>query len=190
MSGIMAMLLSPFVGYVKELIADNIDQYRVVCKKYSSYTFMFECVHRDDPHIIPEKEGMYLLGHRANTWNSVVSSDPTSLDMFADQFGAHRVESFNMRVDDLIKLSKTVLHEGFVFYTPQGVSAKIKSPFYLTAKWMARNPRTDKLLTKEFKEQIDEEYYGLLTYIRENIDSFTLLTEQARLQFIRDYLSK
>ena len=175
-----------YVNMARELL--DIEKCRKVCSKYKTYTFMFECVHRNDPHIVPEVEGMYLLGHRANTWNSKVVPDATGLDEFADLFGAHRVESFTIRMDDLVKLSKTVRHEGFVFYSPSGISAKIKSPFYLTNKWMARNPRTDKLLTKEFKEQIDEEYYGLLEHIQENINEFTALSEQDRLGYIRKYL--
>jgi hypothetical protein len=87
-------------------------------------------------------------------------------------------------------MSKTARHEGFVFYSAEGVSAKIKTPFYLTNKWMARNPRTDKLLTKEFREQIDEEYYPLLDHIKVNIVEFTALTEQERLAWIRTYLEK
>lgn len=172
-----------YVNMARELL--DIEKCRAVCSSYKSYTFMFECVHRNDPHIVPEVEGMYLLGHRANTWNSMVSSDPVSVDMFADLFGARRVESFMLRMDDLVKMSKSVRHEGFVFYSPIGVSAKIKSPFYLTNKWMARNPRTDKLLTKEFKEQIDEEYYPMLDHIRDNIVEFTALTEQERLAWIQ-----
>ena len=177
-----------FVNMARELL--DIEKCRAVCSKYKTYTFMFECVHRNDPHIVPEVEGMYLLGHRANTWNSKVSSDPKSLDMFADLFGARRVESFTLRMDDLLKLSKTVQHEGFVAYTPDGQSFKIKSPYYLVKKWMARNPRTDKLLTKEFREQIAEEYYGLLDYIREEITEYTLLSEQDRLRFIEAFLTK
>ncbi len=53
---------------------------------------------------------------------------------------------------------------------------------------MSRNPRTDKLLTKEFKEQIDEEYYVMLDHIRANIVEFTALDEQGRLAWIRKYL--
>jgi hypothetical protein len=83
---------------------------------------------------------------------------------------------------------KTVKHEGFVFYDENGVGAKIKSPYYLTAKWVARNPRTDKLLTKEFREQIDEEYYPLLEHIRENIVEYTALDEQARLVWVRNFV--
>ena len=91
---------------------------------------------------------------------------------------------------ELLKLAKTARYEGFVFYAAGGISAKIKSPFYLTNKWMARNPRTDKLLTKEFREQIDEEYYGLLDHIQNKIVEFTALTEQERLAWIREYLEK
>lgn len=175
-----------FVNMARELL--DIERTRKVCSNYKSYTFMFECVHRNDPHIVPEVEGMYLLGYRANTWNSIVVADSSALDLYTEMFGTHRVESYTLRMDDLIAMSKTVRHEGFVFYTPQGVSAKIKSPFYLTNKWMARNPRTDKLLTKEFREQIDEEFYPCLDHIRANIVEFTALTEQDRLAWIRRYL--
>jgi hypothetical protein len=58
----------------------------------------------------------------------------------------------------------------------------------LTAKWVARNPRTDKLLTKEFREQIDEEYYPLLEHIRENIVEYTALDEPARLVWVRNFV--
>jgi hypothetical protein len=38
-------------------------------------TFMFECVHPNDPHIISEIPGMYLLGYRNLDWNSKVEYD-------------------------------------------------------------------------------------------------------------------
>jgi hypothetical protein len=53
---------------------------------------------------------------------------------------------------------------------------------------VARNPRTDKLLTQQFREQIDEEYYELLDHIRNNIDTYTVMDEQARLAWVRNYL--
>jgi len=55
---------------------------------------------------------------------------------------------------------------------------------------VARNPRTDKLLTKEFKEQIDEEYYPLLEHIRANIVEYTAMDEQARLAWCREFFAK
>jgi len=81
-----------------------------------------------------------------------------------------------------------VRHEGFVFYDEHNVSAKIKSPYYLTSKWVSRNPRTDKLMREDFKQQIDEEYYPLVDAIRENIAAYTAMDEQARLAWVREQL--
>jgi len=151
-------------------------------------TFMFECVHANDPHIIVEKPGLYLLGYRKKTWESRSENDGLSLyHQYA--LSDHVVEWKRCTLGELMREVKTVRHEGFVFYTDDyRVSAKIKSPYYLTAKWVARNPRTDKLMTQEFREQLDEEYYPLLDHIRSNIVKYTALDEQARLAWVREYL--
>ena len=177
---------SPFVEMAQELIEPNIEQYRKVCKNYEHYTFMFECVHRNDPHIIPEQEGMYLLGIRAKLFGSPISVS-SELHKTLGCFGVERVEC---TINELQELVKTVRHEGFVFYTEDGVSAKIKSPYYLTNKWVARNPRTDKImdLNRDIKKNLDEEYYPLVDAIRENIVQYTKLDEQARLAWCRKFL--
>ena len=163
---------------------------RKVCRTWHGTTFMFECCHVDDKHIIEESPGMYLLGYREKSWDSQVDLTPSILRSLEQEFGTIPVEAFKVTMGELVEMSKTARHEGFVFYSAEGVSAKIKSPYYLVQKWLARNPRTDKLLTKEFREQIDEEFYPCLDHIRENIESYTNLNEQERLQFIRDFLSK
>jgi hypothetical protein len=60
----------------------------------------------------------------------------------------------------------------------------------LTSKWVARNPRTDKLvdLNKDIKHNLDEEYYGLIDAIRENIVAYTAMDEQERLDWVRNYM--
>ena len=151
-------------------------------------TFMFECVHPNDPHIVVEKPGMYILGYREKTWQSAVGHEPAVLEQLGEMFHCFVPECVHVTVAALKNMVKTVRHEGFVFYDENGVGAKIKSPYYLTAKWVARNPRTDKLLTKEFKEQIDEEYYPLLEHIRANIEEYTAMDEQARLAWVRNYM--
>ena len=168
----------------------DLDRYRKVCRTWHGTTFMFECCHVDDKHIIEESPGMYLLGYREKSWDSQVDLTPSILRSLEQEFGTIPVEAFKVTMGELVEMSKTARHEGFVFYSAEGVSAKIKSPYYLVQKWLARNPRTDKLLTKEFREQIDEEFYPCLDHIRENIESYTNLNEQERLQFIRDFLSK
>lgn len=178
---------SPYVAMAREMIGDNMDRYRKTCKYYEGNTFMFECVHPSDPHIVPEKAGMYLIGMRENKYGSRITHEVAPLFLQA-AFHSIPVEVYYTTVGELAKTVKTVKHEGFVFYTDDGVSSKLKSPYYLTAKWVARNPRTDKLLTKQFREQLDEEYYPLLDHILSNIESYTAMDEQARLAWVRKYL--
>lgn len=156
-------------------------------------TLMFECCHKNDPHIVVENEGLYFLGVRENSWDSKVKM--FGLDMACrsrnyalSQLKCGYAESYHVTLGELKAMSAKALHEGFVFYSKDGVSAKIKTPYYLTSKWVARNPRTDKLLTPGFKEQIDEEYYPLLAAIRENIVEYSALDEQGRLAWVRNFL--
>ena len=154
-------------------------------------TVMFECVDPDDPHIIPEKPGMYVLGYRENTWGSKVGYNNQVLMDLADRFNCYKPEVYETTVGNLVEQTKNVRHEGFVFYTEDGVSAKIKSPYYLTSKWVARNPRTDKLmdLNKDIKHNLDEEYYPLVDKIRANIVEYTAMDEQSRLAWVREQLA-
>jgi hypothetical protein len=186
-----------YVNMAKEMMKTHMsmEAWEHMIRNHSGNTLMFECVHPNDPHIVPEKPGLYFLGVRSNTWEDKVDGFGLERSNIWRVLGmafykTNLVESFQTTVGEMVAMSKTARHEGFVFYTADGVSAKIKTPHYLTAKWMARNPRTDKLLTKEFKEQIDEEFYPCLDHIRENIVEFTALTEQDRLAWIRAYLEK
>ena len=180
---------SPYVAMAREMIGDNMDRYRKVCKEYEGNTFMFECVHESDPHIVPEQPGMYLLGMRKNEWGSKVMHDPFFLQNFARMLNCFAPESTTTNMARLQEMAKECKHEGFVAYTIDGVSFKLKSPYYLTNKWVARNPRTDKLMREDFKKQIDEEYYPLLSAIQANIDSYSAKTEQERLSWVREFLS-
>ena len=177
---------SDYVNMAEELIDPA--KFAKVCSQCSSYTFMFECVHPNDPHIVVEKPGMYLLGFREKTWDSMVIAD--NLENLAQGFGCFYPESYETTIGQLMQDVKTVRHEGFVFYTLDGISAKIKSPYYLTSKWVARNPRTDKLvdLKNDIKHNLDEEYYGLIDAIRLNIEAYTAMNEQERLEWVRNFL--
>ena len=182
-----------YVDYAKEMMLKHMcwEDWVINIASNEGHTFMFECVHPKDPHIVPEKAGMYFLGWRENTWESKVNGfvcDVVWKIFSEDTIKCHPVESYHFTIGELIIESKKVKHEGFVFYTEDGVGAKIKSPYYLTHKWVARNPRTDKIMTDAFMQQIDEEYYPLLAAIRENIVEYTAMDEQSRLSWVRNFL--
>ena len=178
---------SPYVAMARELIDEA--KYLDLCSRWAGYTFMFECVHKNDPHIVPEKEGMYILGYRENQWHSPVEHDPFMLMEMGRALGCFVPESILTNIAQLQVLAKECRHEGYVAYTDDGISFKIKSPYYLTNKWVARNPRTDKLvdLNKDIKHNIDEEYHNLIDAIRLNIVEYTAMTEQERLAWVRNY---
>jgi hypothetical protein len=186
-----------YVDYAKEMMVKHQPyadwQMELIAAK--GMTLMFECCHPSDPHIVPEDAGMYFLGVRENTWDSKVKMYGKGMAEWARDYAMSHLkcgyaEPMQVTMGVLKDLSSKVKHEGFVFYTEDGVSAKIKSPYYLTSKWVARNPRTDKLVNMEadIKKNLDEEYYPLVDAIRANIVEYTALDEQARLSWVRNYL--
>ena len=185
---------SDYVEYAKEMMATHMPLTDWLMalgnSECNDLTFMFECVHPSDPHIIPEKAGMYILGYREKSWESKVGYDINTLAEIAEMLKCHLPEAMKVEMALVKDLAKKVKHEGFVFYTDDGVSAKIKSPYYLTSKWVARNPRTDKLVNMQadIKMQLDEEYYPLVDAIRANIDEYTAMDEQARLAWVRNFV--
>ena len=186
---------SDYVAMAKEMMLTHMSwtdwQLGFTRTDMDGMTVMFECVHPADPHIIPEKPGMYVLGYRENTWGSKIGHDRDTLWLLGKVFKCRVPESTETTVGNLVEQTKNIRHEGFVFYTADGVSAKIKSPYYLTSKWVARNPRTDKLvdLNRDIKHSIDEEYYPLVDAIRANIVEYTAMDEQARLAWVRTQLA-
>ena len=187
---------SDFVGYAREMMQKHMPwaDWQMELKTAEGMTLMFECVHPSDPHIVPESAGMYFLGCRENAWDSEVKMYGKDMAEWARDYALSHLkcgyaEAVHTTMCELKELAKKCQHEGFVAYTDDGQSFKIKSPYYLTNKWVARNPRTDKLMTEDFRKQIDEEYYPLLSAIRENIEAYTLMTEQERLGWIRKFLA-
>lgn len=183
-----------FVEMAKEMMLKHMSwadwQLAMSTDDMRGMTFMFECVHPNDPHIVVEKPGMYVLGYRENSWGSRVGHDPCVLQDLSILFNCFKPESVTTNMARLKQLAKECKHEGFVFYDENGVGAKIKSPYYLTSKWVARNPRTDKLvdLNRDIKHNLDEEYYPLVDAIRDNIVEYTAMDEQARLAWVRNFV--
>ena len=141
-------------------------------------TMLFECCDPTDPHIITEPSGLHPIGYRYNDLTKGMAH-------MWDYPGG-----FNLTLGDLKDEVKLCTHEGYVFYTKEGVSAKIKSPHYLVKKLFMRGRDMATLLQRNAKEKIDEEYYPLLDYLSANRDHFDALDEQGRRVYIEEFLNK
>jgi hypothetical protein len=157
--------------------------------RLQGHTLLFEVVHPDDPHIIPETAGMYFLGYRRNDWGSTLDGygGGSEWQQIGAELGCHPVQQWMTTLRELVDSVAHCKHEGWVFYTADGVSSKLKSPYYLINKWLARNPDVGRIMQPGYKQSVDEEYHGLVDHVRANIDQYAALDEQQRLAWIRQY---
>lgn len=148
-------------------------------------TWLFEIVDPEDPHIIPETPGAYLLGLRRVADTSPYFSTywhETYLDMAAEKMEVKRPTWRERRFSDVVEDAKTCKHEGFVVYG-QGsqTSLKIKSPHYLALKAAARI----KDISTLDKKRVEEEFYPLIEHLQGMSEQFNAMEEQDRLNYIR-----
>lgn len=173
-----------------------IKPYEDALRQYDDVTFVYEIVDESDPHIIVEDFGVYLLGARYNDWNSPQNVYPQeALDNIAASCGMMRPKwysglNFQKIKDDV----KTVRHEGFVVYGNSGKSLKMKSPFYLTTKFIGRMGAGKLELLRNdpdgFKRLIDEEFYGIVDYINADYQTFISLDSHGRIEYVRGYFER
>lgn len=151
-------------------------------------TYLFEIVDPQDPHIIEEKTGAYLIG--ARTLCSKLNLFECDLDAMAVGMGVMRPEWKESCFGAVMEEVQDCTHEGFVMYNARGEAVKIKSPYYLIKKFFTR-VRAEKLTAEWFennRKNFDEEFYPLVDFICENRESFTELTQQERGQFVGKFL--
>jgi hypothetical protein len=179
---------SKYAGYAKEMLLPHIDNF---LRQYSleayvdEYTFLVEIVHKEDPHIIEEVPDAYFLGLRKKDLEAPFSS------AILQQF-------YEAKEYSLVPLSKVleevakVKHEGFVIYAEDGRYTKIKSPYYLFFKYMARTKSLhdwkNKVNNIFINHNNDEFKQSIIKYMSElNMRDFLELPEQDRLKELRKY---
>lgn len=178
---------SDFVDMAREIIPQEMIDF--ISTKAHGTTFLFEIVHPNDPHIVPEKEGAYLIGARevadASPFHTCYQTEET-LDNIAKQCGVGRPTWGVARFDRIVDAVKTIEREGVMAYTVEAplTALKIKSPYYLALKAAAR--RKDIMALN--KERIDEEFFGLVDHLKELGDDFNEKSEQERLDYMREWL--
>jgi hypothetical protein len=159
-------------------------------------TLMFEICDPSDPHIVPEQEGAWLIGADFYINNSFGfhGAKEAGLDVIAAMIGAKRPESGYARFSDIVKMANECKHEGFMVYgTESNTALKIKSPYYLITKFLARAGARKLEIVLDGKQgygEFDEEYYPLIDHLRANAESYKALEEQERIQLIREFLNK
>lgn len=184
---------SEYIGYAKDMFDRMSDrskhQFKQCLSTWSYATFLFECVHPMDPHIVDEEPGLYLLATRAKALDARVI--PWSTDTIADDVKVpeNKIIRFSELKEELVNCK----HEGFVFYSLGDARAsKIKSKHYLTKKALMRK-NFDKIKTLD-KSMVDEEFYPLIDWFKEFDDDrrtfFEVFDEQARREYLENWLSK
>ena len=180
-------LTSDFVDMATKMLP--LDRMAKDLQQYSSYTFCFEIVHPNDPHIIPEEIGAYLIGARLKCYESPQVRQGW-LDDFAFDWGVYRpVYEYNTFSRILDKL-KTYKREGFVVYdTVSNTVLKLKSPYYLVSKFIARTKKLHLIFDRNYKQHFEEEFYSLCEFLQETYtpEQFSEIPEQERLAIVRDW---
>jgi hypothetical protein len=188
---------SDFVGYgwdlIRKMDRSEYDNFALFLSRHPGMTHIFEAVHPDDPHIIPEVEGLYYLGSRYHNTESgivnIAAADPGGSGFALAKSGIFVLQPEKTTVGALKEKAMKVDHEGFVFYTPTG-AAKIKSPYYLAAKLFARAGNLDRLLNGKAKDYLDEELWPLVDAVKADRAFFATLGEQERLTYCREILNE
>lgn len=170
---------SDFAKMAKDIIVDSTNPGLLdyFLKNAGPCTLLFEICDDSDPHIVKEESGAYLIGCRAHLSGGMLPE--WALDDIAGRYGWKRAGWDNMYFSDVVKASKKVDHEGFVVRDVNNgnLLLKIKSPHYLAKKFLMRggSNKWDMIWEnpQEAKKRIDEEYYDLLDYIRNNFSQLT-----------------
>ena len=130
------------------------------------YTYIFEIVDNEvDPHIVNDEDGVYLLGIRNVKTGELLSQE--ECDLNAKIINAKRPEWKECTFKQILREVKEVTHEGFMIYNSENNDCilKIKSPYYLSKKWVMRK-NADRVFEQDYRTLVDEEYFPIIDIIR------------------------
>lgn len=163
------------------------------------HTYIFEICSPEDPHIVQEEEGAYLIGIRNHISGEMFSE--RALDSEAYFLNGvdmcKRPEHFLHYWGDVDRLVRQCRMEGYMVRNASTGETlmKIKSPYYLSTKFLMRmgKGKQEQMFdnSKVFKETIDEEFYGVVDYIVENFNAeqWNAFKEQERRVIIEEYFN-
>jgi predicted kinase len=128
-------------------------------------TLLFEVIHPEDHHPIPsENYGIYLIGCREKESGYCFTEE--ELDQLGTQLEIPRPNHFQDTLASILKLSNEAKIEGYVIRDQDQYLCKVKTPYYLTLKFLSR--LSDKKVKhlfhhpESFKENCDEDCYEVV----------------------------
>ncbi|UPW35831.1 RNA ligase [Pseudomonas phage EM] len=179
---------SDYVAMGKEYIKNGKDSF------IEGFTYNFEICHPNDPHIVEEKPGAYMIGVRdvvtGYQWLEHL------LDDHAESMGFLRPEHMECSWRKAKKLIAESKKEGYMIrVTGGGEIIKAKSNHYLTKKFLMR--LTDRRVkemydnTEVFLKTIDEEFEQIVLDIVSEIpqDVFINMNEAHRRAWMEDKIN-
>lgn len=177
---------SDYCGMLREYVTPKITE---VVLRNQGVTFIFEVCHPKDPHIVKQSEGLWLLGMRkVDNLEPYFSNEATEdyLTVIAKEMDVKRPSYGVTDFANIVLMAKQTFREGFMVYgQTSGAVLKIKSPYYLTAKLLARvSPAKFDSVSRR---DVPEEFYDLLDYIK-SYQGFCALNEQERLVIVKEFI--
>ena len=191
---------SKFVGYIQSFITGALKGRLLRLFAKRRLTLTFECIHPEDPHIIPysaEQQGLYLIGAREIVQGSLLLRED-ELDALAAELDLARPKHFITTFGELLKLNAECREEGYMVRLvdePETMVLKLKSPYYLMTKFLGRmNDGKWKHLfsnPNDFKKKVDEEFFHLIDALKSGYELEAILSmdEQQKLSLVRELVA-
>ena len=190
---------SPFVDLFDKEIDKQPETLRAklaeVAEKYS-LDLMFEVVSPEDPHIIPEKPGLYLIGARTKSGTYLRERELDSLAVYIGSGLKRPRWSLVESKEDFNEKILSCNHEGYMIraeYDPTYTkTVKVKSPYYLNRKFLARCGvnKTKAIWSASVEELftmgLEEEFIGVVVELQRKfkVEEWVNLKDQERLDII------
>jgi len=183
---------SQYAKWAKELLADS-----EMFKVYPEYTFMFEICHPEDPHIIEEDSGAWLIGCRYMRNGNMLSE--MELDSLAQAYCFKRPKWFPTHFDHVLDMKRRRKDvEGWMVIdaTSGETVMKVKSNYYLSKKALMRmgDRRVDILFDNPslIKESLDEEFWSVAEFITQKFSKgeWKEMNDQERRKVIEEYFNE
>lgn len=178
---------SDYASMVKEMVPAS-----ALERMYEGYTYLFEICHPNDPHIIQETAGAYLIGIRTIETGALKSD--WVLNRSAFDMDVLRKSGDFIRFSSLLERLGACTDEGFMVRGDGGeVLCKLKSPHYLTKKFLMRmsKGKVDDMFANpdKYKQTVDEEFYGIVDHITKEFDKeeWKEYSDQQRRKVVEDY---